>query len=178
MRSETDGTKLIAFMAALGERVTGPGAIFLTGGATAVWHGWRAMTIDIDLKAEPEPPGFFEALARLKNELDLNVELASPDQFIPPVPGWRERSLFIARHGQLDFYHYDPYSQALAKLQRGHPRDLHDVRCMRRTGLIQADQLQQMFDAITPNLIRYPAIDPTTFRTAVEEFCRSAPDLQ
>ena len=99
MRSETDQAKLQAFMKALGNRVRGPGRIYLTGGATAVLHGWRAMTIDIDLKPDPEPEGFFEALAELKNELDVNVELASPDNFVPAIPGWRERSVFIARHG-------------------------------------------------------------------------------
>jgi len=176
MRSETDKAKLAVFMAALGNRVRGAGRIYLTGGATAVLHGWRPMTIDIDLKGDPEPAGLFEALAALKNGLDINVELASPDQFIPPIPGWRERSLHIARHGQLDFYHYDPYSQALSKLQRGHTRDLLDVRSMLRDGLIRCRQLQEMFDSIESELIRYPAIDPASFRTAVEEFCRSAAD--
>ena len=59
MRAETNRTKLEAFMAALGGRVRGEGCIYLTGGATAVLHGWRAMTIDIDLKPDPEPPGLF-----------------------------------------------------------------------------------------------------------------------
>jgi hypothetical protein len=71
MRSETDKAKLEEFMAALGRRVSGPGRIYLTGGATAVLHGWRSMTLDIDLKPGPEPPGFLEALALLKDELDL-----------------------------------------------------------------------------------------------------------
>src|ERR1035437_3780964 len=127
MRAETDKARLEEFMVALGRRVRGAGRIYLTGGATAVLHGWRSMTIDIDLKADPEPPGFFEALAILKDELDVNIELACPDQFIPAIPGWRERSLFISRHGPLDFFHYDPYGQALAKLQRRHDRDLRDV---------------------------------------------------
>ncbi|MBI3852544.1 MAG: hypothetical protein HY298_19985 [Verrucomicrobia bacterium] len=110
MRAETNQAKLEAFMAALGARVRGAGSIYLTGGATAVLHGWRDTTIDVDLmKSDPEPPGLFEALATLKEELDINVELASPDDFIPALPGWRERSLFIARHGWLDFFHYDPY---------------------------------------------------------------------
>ncbi len=109
MRSETDAAKLHAFMAALGRRVRGPGRIYLTRGATAVLHGWRPMTINIDFKPDPEPPGLFEALAILKEELDINLELASPDDFIPAIPGWRERSLFIARHGFLEFFHYDPY---------------------------------------------------------------------
>lgn len=171
MRAETDRTKLEAFMAALGRRVRGEGCIYLAGGATAVWHHWRAMTIDIDLKPDPEPPGLFEALAALKDELDLNVELASPDQFIPAIPGWQERSLFIARHGSVGFFHYDPYGQTLAKLQRRHDRDLQDVRSFWRSGLVQKDRLWPMFLQIEPQLIRFPAIDPGSFRAAVKEFC-------
>lgn len=173
MRAETDKAKLEAFMAALGKRVRGEGRIYLTGGATALLHGWRRMTVDIDLKADPEPAGLFEAIAQLKEELDINVELASPDDFIPAVPGWRERSVFIARHGRLDFYHYDLYGQALSKLQRRHERDLRDVRSMVRDGLIRADKLREEFDTIEAGLIRYPAIDPASFRASVEEFCKS-----
>jgi len=176
MRAETDLAKLKSFMVALGAQVRGGGRIYLTGGATAVLHGWRPMTIDIDLKPDPEPPGLFEALAILKDELDINVELASPDDFIPAVPGWRERSLFIARHGPLEFYHYDPYGQALSKLQRRHDRDLQDVRSMLGAKLIAKDRLREMFTLIQPQLIRYPAIDPASFEAAVLEFTQ--PDSQ
>jgi hypothetical protein len=175
MRAETDLAKLKSFMLALGEQVRGGGRIYLTGGATAVLHGWRPMTIDIDLKPDPEPLGLFEALAILKDQLDINVELASPDQFIPAVPGWRERSLFIARHGLVEFFHYDPYGQALSKLQRRHERDLRDVRSMLRAKLISRDRLREMFTLIKPQLIRYPAVDPASFEAAVLEFCRAAP---
>jgi hypothetical protein len=171
VRSEADKSKIEAFMSAVGKRVTGGGTIYLTGGATAVLHGWRTMTIDVDIKPEPEPPGLFEALAILKEEVDINVELASPDQFIPALPGWRERSLFIAQHGAVQFYHYDFYAQALAKLQRGHDRDLHDVKSMLKAGLIRPSQLQEIFAQIEPQLIRYPAIDPATFRAALDRFC-------
>lgn len=171
MRAETDKARLEAFMNALGSRVRGEGCIYLAGGATAVLHNWRPMTIDIDIKPDPEPPGLFEALALLKNELDINVELASPDQFIPAIPGWRERSLFIARHGLIQFFHYDPYGQALSKLQRRHDRDIRDVDSLLREGLIQTDRLREMFAQIEPQLIRYPAIDPASFRAAVMEFC-------
>lgn len=171
MRSETDITKLQRFMVALGERVRGDGTIYLTGGATALLFAWRTSTIDVDLKADPEPWGLFEAIAAIKDELDINVELASPDLFIPAVPGWRARSLFIARHGPVSFFHYDLYGQALSKLQRRHERDLHDVRSMLRDKLITVDQLRTMFIAIEPRLVRYPGIDPGSFRTAVMEFC-------
>lgn len=158
-------------MVALGHRVRSSGAIFLTGGATALLFKWRETTIDVDIKPDPEPAGLFEAIAALKDELDLNVELASPDQFIPAIPGWRERSLFIARHGRVDFFHYDPYGQALSKLQRRHERDLQDVRAMVRDGLVRVDRLPEMFAQIEPHLIRYPAVDPASFRAAVMEFC-------
>lgn len=171
MRAETDKKKLETFMAELGKRVRGEGRIYLTGGATALLYGWRATTIDVDLKPDPEPAGLFEALAGLKDQLDVNVELASPDHFIPVVPGWRERSLFIARHGKIEFFHYDPYGQALSKLQRRHDRDLVDVRALLREGLVRVDRLRESFAQIEPELIRYPAIDSASFRTAVLEFC-------
>ena len=171
MRSKTDKQRVQSFMSLLGRRVRGSGRVYLAGGTTAVLHGWREMTIDIDLKVDPEPPGFFEAIAVLKDELDINVELASPDDFIPALPGWRERSLFIARHGEVDFFHYDPYGQALAKLQRRHDRDLADVNALLRLGLITPERLRELFLAIEPELIRYPAIDATSFRSTVLEYC-------
>jgi hypothetical protein len=162
-------------MVTFGQRVRGPGRIYLTGGATAVLHGWRAMTIDVDLKPDPEPRGCFEAIATLKDELDLNVELAAPDDFLPALPGWRGRSLFIARHGPVEYYHYDLYSQALAKIERRHTRDLADVQAMRQRGLIRDDQLQALFAAIEPELIRFPAVDAGSLRLAVHETCATPP---
>ena len=178
MRSETDRAKLESFMMALSYQVRGEGRIYLTGGATALLHGWRTMTIDVDLKPDPEPPGLFEAIARLKDELDINVELAAPDQFIPKLPGWRERSQFIVRHGQLEFFHYDFYSQALAKLQRAHDRDLDDVHSMVRDGLVERGRLREFFEEISPRLIRYPAIDPGAFRQRVLDFCAADSDSE
>jgi hypothetical protein len=171
MRSEANKAEIEEFMTALGKRVTDNGSIYLTGGATAVLHGWRPMTIDVDLKPDPEPRGLFEALAVLKDELDINVKLASPDQFIPAIPSWRERSLFIGQQGAIQFFHYDPYGQALSKLQRGHERDHHDARSMLKAGMIQIERLQESFAQIEPQLIRHPGIDPATFRAAVEKFC-------
>lgn len=174
MRGETDREKLGRFMKELGARVQSEGTIYLTGGATALLFGWRDTTIDIDIKADPEPRGLFEAIATLKEQLDVNVELASPDQFVPAAPGWRGRSLFIARHGSVTFRHFDPYTQALAKLQRGHDRDVRDVREMLRAGLITARDLARSFDEIEPQLIRFPAVDAGIFRAAVLTFCRDA----
>src|SRR5437870_2912836 len=102
MRRYVDREKLEEFMKQLGRHATTPGTIYITGGSTALLLGIRNQTIDIDIKLDPEPEGVFEAIAELKISLDVSVELASPDQFIPPLPGWRERSQYIAFEGKID----------------------------------------------------------------------------
>jgi len=104
----------------------------------------------------------------LKERLHLNVELASPDDFIPVPPGWEERSPFIAQEGRLAFHHFDLYAQALAKLERGHTQDVADVHEMLRRELIVAAQARAYFDRLERDLYRYPAVDPATFRAAVD----------
>ena len=82
--------------------------------------------------------------------------------------GWPDRSPFIAREGRVSFHHFDLYAQALAKIERGHDQDRSDVDEMIRRGLVDPRGLREYFDAIEPKLYRYPAIDPASFRTAVE----------
>ncbi len=157
-------------MEALGPEARSELRVYLVGGATAVLVGWRGTTVDIDLKLVPDDDRVLRAIPRLKEELEVNVELASPDAFIPEVPGWESRSPFVAREGRISFHHYDYYAQALAKLERGHEQDLEDVRAMREAGLIEARRLLQYFAEIEPNLYRFPAVDPRAFRRSVEAF--------
>ena len=152
-----------------------PGKVYFTGGATALLLGFREQTIDVDLKLDPEPQGAFEAIAVLKNRLNLNVELASPDDFIPRTSDWRERSRHIASIGLVDFFHYDFALQALSKLERGHARDLEDVRSLLRGGYVSVQELKNRFDKIESMLVRFPAIDAQQFQRKVEEFLKGAP---
>jgi hypothetical protein len=172
VRAPVDPAKLQRLMTELGRRCTGPGRVYLVGGATALLHGWRPTTADVDVKLDPEPAGAFEAIAKLKNELDLNIELAAPDEFIPPVPGWRERSAFIAQHGDVTFLHYDFRAQALAKIERGHDRDLADVQAMLRDGLVTTEELEDAFAAIERDLVRYPRIDPEAFEASLHRLLK------
>ncbi|MBX3270460.1 MAG: hypothetical protein KF729_09380 [Sandaracinaceae bacterium] len=170
MRPPVDAEKIHRLLRELGRRSRGPGDVFLTGGATALLLGWRASTVDVDLKLDPEPPGVFDAIARLKQELAVNVELASPDLFLPPVPGWREGSVFIEEHGGVRFFHYDLRGQALAKIARGHERDLADVDAMLAGGHVTTAALREAFDAIEPGLVRYPALDAGALRARFLRF--------
>jgi hypothetical protein len=107
MRPNVDSQKLERLMQVLGREAQGSGCIYFTGGASALLIGWRESTVDVDIRLDPEPPGIFQAIAKLKQELNINIELASPQDFLPPLPGWRDRSVFIGTQGQISFYHYD-----------------------------------------------------------------------
>ncbi|HMO79700.1 MAG TPA: hypothetical protein PKD24_02815 [Pyrinomonadaceae bacterium] len=157
-------------MRALGSKARHPARVYFTGGTTAVLLGWRETTIDVDLRFEPEHDELYRALPLLKESLGINIELASPSDFIPPLPGWEDRSSHISREGLLDFYHYDPYSQALAKIERGHTQDVNDVNEMLERGIVEPAKLRSLFEAIEPQLYRYPAIDPNSFAMAVRRF--------
>ena len=161
-------------MRALGAEADQDTRVYFTGGATAVLVGWRAATIDVDLRIVPETDRLLQALPHLKEQLHMNLELASPSDFIPGLPGWEARSVSIAREGRIAFYHYDFYAQALAKIERGHRQDIEDVRQMLQRGLIEPDLLRRHFDEIARLLYRYPAIDPRSFRQALEEMLGEA----
>lgn len=169
MRGLTDRQKLGEFMLALGSVGRGQARIYFSDGVSAVLMGWRDSTIDIDLAVEPEQDAVLRAFPDLKERLGVNVELVWPPHFLPELPGWRERSPFIAREGDLSFHHFDFYSQALSKIERAHAKDLGDVLAMRRLGLVDAAELRRLHDAIAPNLYRYPAVDPASLRKSLDE---------
>lgn len=169
MRALVDKGRIERFMEALGAEADAHARVYFTGGATAVLEGWRATTIDVDIKMVPDLDRLFRAIPALKERLQINVELTSPDDFIPVRAGWEDRSPYIAHHGRLAFHHFDLYAQALAKIERGHEQDLADVQEMVRRGLVDPGGLVAYFEAIEPNLYRYPALDPAAFRGAVRK---------
>lgn len=169
MRQLAEASHIRALMRALGLEADRASRLYVTGGASAVLLGWRATTIDVDLRIFPETDRLLRAIPRLKEQLQLNIELACPSDFIPELPGWEGRSLYIDSEGRVAFYHYDFYAQALAKIERGHNQDLQDVRAMLDRGLIDPPTIHRCFEEIEPFLYRYPAIHPPSFRHAVEE---------
>jgi hypothetical protein len=172
MRELADSARIERFMRKLGRAARAEGRVYLTGGATAVLEGWRDTTIDVDIKLIPDRDELLREIPRLKEELNLNVELAAPSDFIPLPGGWEGRSPLIRREGKLAFHHFDPIAQALAKAERGHDQDLHDVKEMIDSGLVDPAEARAQFEAIEPELYRFPAIDPASFRRAVEELFR------
>jgi Nucleotidyltransferase of unknown function (DUF6036) len=169
MRPPVDRSRIEQLARRLAELAATPTTVYLTGGATAVIEGWRASTVDVDVRFEPDSDELLRALPELKEQLQINVELASPPDFIPELPGWRERSPLVLEIGNIQVRHFDPYSQALSKIERGFTQDLEDVQSMIRDGLAQPERLRALYAQIEPNLFRYPAIDPAAFTRKLDE---------
>jgi hypothetical protein len=147
-REPVDRQRIERFLVELGKRFRRSGKVFLVGGTTMVYEGFRAQTLDIDLTFDVQAEDrseFIRTVRELKDELDINVEEVSPGDFIPLPAGYEHRAQFIGRYGQLDVFHFDPYSTALSKIERGTEEDFADVLALLRSGRIEADQLRSSF---------------------------------
>lgn len=156
------------FLQRLGQRFRHPVRIYLVGGTTMVYEGFRPQSLDIDLKievADAHHSELLRAIATLKHELSINVEEASPADFIPLPTGAIERAAYVGRYGQLDVFHYDYYSIALSKIERSSEDDRADVLALLQSGRIEWDALERYFDEV---MTRYGEQslrqDPARFR--------------
>lgn len=143
--------------------------VYLVGGATAVLRGWRAATIDADLYAEREE--VFRDVQGIKDRLQVNVEFARPEHFVPPLTGTSDRHVFIERVGDVEFFHYDPYAQLLSKVVRGFRKDLLDARRFVESGMVDLDRFRALVEEIPESeYSRYPTLSPQSVRAAVDAF--------
>lgn len=152
-RPPVDQRRITEFLRQLGERYRGGGRLWLVGGTTIVLEGHRAQTLDIDLAIEADPADegrLLQAIRELKEVLLVNVEQVSPADFIPLPSGYRERGRFIRRFGGLDVFHFDFYSTALSKIERGSEQDFADVLALLRAGQVEWPLLESCFDEILP----------------------------
>ncbi|MYH63264.1 MAG: hypothetical protein F4148_16415 [Caldilineaceae bacterium SB0675_bin_29] len=168
MRQRCDRQGIERFLQSLGTRFTKPGRLYLVGGTTMVYEGLRQQKLDITISFEVDDrvhSAFVAAVRDLKERLSLNIEEASPADFIPLPSGYRERSPFIGRYGQLDVFHFDLYSTALSKIERGTESDFDDVLSLLRSGRIELAVLTGYFEEI---MVRYAVEslrqDPVEYR--------------
>jgi hypothetical protein len=168
VRESADVERIERLARELGRAVAPGTKMYLTGGATAVLEGWRPSTVDVDVRFEPDSDAALRQIADLKERLQVNVELASPLDFLPPLAGWRERSHFRFRAGNLEVFDFDLYSQAMSKLERGFELDLRDVAEMVDSGQVEPPRLLELFEGIEGELFKFPTVDPVRLRDAVE----------
>jgi len=172
MRAELTRERLSALMRELGK--TAPRGkkgyrVYLVGGGTAVYAGWRASSVDADLCADEDV--VFKDIQGIKERLNVNIEFARPEHFVPALEGSAERHVFIETVGRVSFYHYDPYAQVLSKVVRGFERDLDDARAFVRSGMVDPGKFRGLVAAIPESAYaRYPSLSRAGVERAVDAF--------
>lgn len=143
--------------------------VYLVGGGTAVLLGWRPTSIDADLFAPDE--SVFRDIQGIKERLNINVEFARPEHFVPSLPDSEDRHVFIETVGRVSYYHYDPYAQLLSKIVRGFERDIADARQLVQRGMVDAERLRDLVHQIPASAYaRYPSLSQAGVTQAVDEF--------
>lgn len=171
MRNEITRDRLRALMVEFARTAPRGGTyrVYLVGGGTAVYAGWRDSSIDVDLFSDDEE--VFRDIQGIKERLNVNIEFARPEHFVPPLQGSSERHLPIETHGGISFFHYDPYAQILSKVVRGFERDLEDARQFILRGMVDPVRLRSLVVEIPdPIWSKYPSLTRPAVLEAVEEF--------
>jgi hypothetical protein len=155
LRRSVDRALIEQFLHFVGERYRRPGRLFLVGGTTLVFEGLRQQTMDVDLVMEVanvDHNALIQVVRQAKQALDINVEEASPGDFIPLPAGHANRHVFIGTFGQVNVYHFDLYSTALSKIERGRRQDILDVILLLRAQRLEWRELDRQFLEILPQM--------------------------
>ena len=170
MRPTVDKTEIERFLRSFGQQYRKVGRLYLAGGAALVHAGIRSgRTLDIDV--EVTDGDMLLTIDQLKQRLHLNIELASPRDFIPVPSQWETMSQYVGRYGTIDVFYFDFYSVALSKIERGTTRDLQDVQLLVQQHTIDLPALDLAFQDVMAQVqtsqgrMRYPRFDPTSFAT-------------
>jgi hypothetical protein len=150
-----DRERIRTFLRALAERFRRPARVYLVGGTTLVFERLREQSLDIDVVfvvADDHHGELIQAVRELKQSQRINVEEASPGDFIPLPTGYENRHEYIERFGQIDVFHFDPYCTALSKIERGKTQDLEDVLLLLQCGKIEWAALAAFFLELLPQM--------------------------
>jgi len=161
MRPNVTKSDIDRFLNALGKAFRKPGRLYLAGGAALVHIGIRSgSTMDIDVMIETGEASAEDemvlAIRRIVEQMQVNVEFASPGDFIPLPSQWMAQAKFVGRYGQVDVFYFDFYSLALSKISRGSDRDLIDVKLLLQQKLISWEKLDASYNEIVPRMGKRP----------------------
>ena len=160
------------FLNALGKTYRKAGRLYLAGGAALVHMGLRSgSTLDIDVVIEASNEDeMITAIRRLVEQMQINIEFASPADFIPIPSQWAAHAKYIGRYGKIDAFYFDLYSLALSKISRSSDRDLVDVKLLVQQKLIMLDELDAAYQEVLPRMGKRPYInlDPQKFAKRYE----------
>jgi hypothetical protein len=161
MRPNVTKTDIDKFLKALGKTFRKPGRLYLAGGAALVHLGIRSgFTMDIDITIKTveatDEDEMVMAIRRIVEQMQVNVEFASPGDFIPLPSQWMAQAKFVGRYGLVDVFYFDFSSLALSKISRGSDRDLIDVKLLLQQKLITWEGLDAAYNEIVPRMGKRP----------------------
>ena len=184
LRQPVSRDRIESFLRWLGNHYRHPARFYLVGGTSVVYEGLRRQTMDIDLAIEVAAGNHGELLAVLRearDTLDINIEEVAPSDFIPLPAGYVDRHQFIGRFGEVDVFHFDLYSTALSKIERGRRQDQLDVIALLESNRLKWDRLQAMYAEILPLMdqksLKQDSKDFTLNFSALEKMWRQAGGL-
>lgn len=167
MRPSVDKRAIESFLQQLGRTFRKPGRLYIVGGAALVHAGVRpGFTQDIDVQVSGANEGeMIVAIQRLIQQMQINVEFASPADFIPLPSGWEMHAQYVGRYGEIDVFYFDFYSIALSKIERGNSRDIEDVNLLVQQGIITLDELDRAYQEVLAQLGKgkYLRVTPQQF---------------
>ncbi len=151
----------------MGRTFRKPGRLYLVGGAALVHAGVRSgFTQDIAIQVgEVNEGDLIIGIQRLTQQMQINIEFASPKDFIPLPLQWETHAQYVGRYGQIEVFYFDFYSIALSKIERGTTRDIEDVKLLVQQQRIALDELDGAYQEVLAQLGkgRYPKITPERF---------------
>jgi hypothetical protein len=167
MRPNVGKSQIDDFLRNLSRAFRKQGRLYLVGGAALVHLGVRSGTtqdIDIEIRATNEDE-MSEAIRRLKDSMRINVEFASPADFIPVPAQWETNAKYVGRYGSIDVFYFDFYSIALSKIERGSATDINDVKLLVQQGIIDLQELDNAYNEVLPRVGKRPynRLDPQKF---------------
>lgn len=168
MRPTVDKAEIERFLRTFGQQYRKSGRLYIAGGAALVHAGIRSgRTQDIDI--EVTDGNMLLTVDQLKHRLHLNIEIASPKDFMPVPSQWEAMSQYVGRYGDIEVFYFDFYSIALSKIDRGTTRDLQDVQLLVQQKAIDLPTLDEAFQDVMSQMqtpqdrMRYPRFDLTAF---------------
>jgi len=166
-RLGVDKRVIEAFLQQLGRTFRKPGRLYLVGSAALIHAGLRpgfTQGIDIQVSGANEAELIVD-VQRLIQQMQINVEFASPADFIPLPSGWEMHAQYVGRYGEVDVFYFDFYSIALSKIERGNTRDIEDVKLLVQQGIIKLDELDRAYQEVLAQLGKgkYPRVTPQRF---------------
>ena len=123
-------------------------------------------TQDIDIQVSGANEGeLIVAIQRLIQQMQVNVEFASPSDFMPLPSQWESHARYVGRYGGVDVFYFDFYSIALSKIERGNNRDIADVKLLVQQNIITLDELDTAYQEVLAQLGqgKYPRVTPQRF---------------